>query len=126
MSLLTCTKYSEKVIVLRGDTKDYKEELKQLGGKYNTKLQDGAGWIFPKISEDKVTEFISQKKSPKRSTQELLSEIETAMKNMDAEECLDFISNVTRVASHRKISAIVGKVRVADGYSEEDEEVQYK
>jgi len=137
MSSLTCTEYSEKAIVVRGDTKDYKEELKQLGGKYNANLRDGAGWIFSKKSQDKVNEFISQtsakpfaKRSstavakpaakPAKDMQELLREI--AMKNMDAEECLDFIANLTRLASRSKISTIVRKVPVEEDDQEDDDE----
>lgn len=140
MSSLTCTEYSEKAIVVRGDTKDYKEELKQLGGKYNANLRDGAGWIFSKKSQDKVNEFISQKTAVKTSSkpsvkgsttvsksakdmQELLSEI--AMKNMDAEECLDFIANVTRLASRSKISAIVRKLPIKDDNEQDDDDEQY-
>ncbi len=50
--------YSEKCFVLRGDTKPYKEYIKRLGGKWNTKLQDGAGWIFPKTKQDTVSKWI--------------------------------------------------------------------
>jgi len=44
--------YSEKSIVLTGNTKPYKEEIKSLGGRWNSRLKDGdetmMGWIFPK------------------------------------------------------------------------------
>ena len=59
---LSCTEYSEKAIVVRGDAKEYKEELKKLGGKYNANLKDGGGWIFSKKSEDKVLSFINSTK----------------------------------------------------------------
>ena len=42
--------YSEKSIVLTGNTKPYKEEIKSLGGRWNSRLKDGdetmMGWIF--------------------------------------------------------------------------------
>ena len=50
--------YSDFSFVLRGETKDYKEDIKKLGGKYNSRLRGGPGWIFSKRSEDKVREFI--------------------------------------------------------------------
>ena len=60
MSDLNCSEYSEKAIVVRGEsTKTYKENLKTLGGKYNASLRGGAGWIFSKTSEAKVNKFIS-------------------------------------------------------------------
>lgn len=40
--------YSEKAIAVVGDTKPIKEQLKELGGKFNFRLSCGAGWIFPK------------------------------------------------------------------------------
>lgn len=54
---LTISDYTEKSIVVRGDdTKKIKEKLKELGGKYNPNLKDGAGWIFSKKNESKIRE----------------------------------------------------------------------
>ena len=52
--------YSEKSIVVRGDTRKYKEDLKKLGGKYNGRLSDGPGWIFPKKIERELKSFVSR------------------------------------------------------------------
>ncbi len=38
--------YSNWSFVVRGDTKDHKVQLKNLGGKWNPNLKGGAGWIF--------------------------------------------------------------------------------
>ncbi len=40
--------YSEKAFAIIGETKPVKEQLKQLGGRFNAFLKCGAGWIFPK------------------------------------------------------------------------------
>lgn len=40
--------YSAKAIAVVGDTKPIKDQLKELGGKFNFRLSCGAGWIFPK------------------------------------------------------------------------------
>ena len=56
---ITVTSYSEKAVVVRGNTKDYIEDLKQLGGKYNGRLRDGPGWIFSKKMEKDIKTFIS-------------------------------------------------------------------
>lgn len=40
--------YSEKAIAVIGDTREIKDELKKLGGKFNPRLSCGAGWIFSK------------------------------------------------------------------------------
>lgn len=46
--------YSEKAIAVIGDTKQVKDELKALGGKFNFRLTCGAGWIFSKTKESEV------------------------------------------------------------------------
>lgn len=55
--------YSEKAIAVFGDTKAIKEQLKELGGRFNSALnyQGGkrAGWIFSKKQADKVREFLA-------------------------------------------------------------------
>ena len=51
--------YSEKSFVVYGDdTKKYKEEIKKLGGKFNSNLKDvGPGWIFINKNREKVDDF---------------------------------------------------------------------
>jgi hypothetical protein len=53
--------YSEKAIAVIGDTKEIKEQLKGLGGRFNFRLNCGAGWIFPKTKEDSVMKLINSK-----------------------------------------------------------------
>jgi hypothetical protein len=55
---LVLENYSEKAILLKGDkTKEFKENIKSLGGKWNSTLK---GWIFPKTKEAEVKKFIDQ------------------------------------------------------------------
>lgn len=51
--------YSEKAIAVIGDTKEIKEELKKLGGRFNPRLSCGAGWIFSKRQENELKNFLS-------------------------------------------------------------------
>ena len=51
---LQLVNYSEKAIALIGDTKAIKDLLKQLGGRFNSHLSCGAGWIFSKKAEGKL------------------------------------------------------------------------
>lgn len=46
--------YSDKAIAVIGDTKPYKDKLKELGGRWNPNLNCGMGWIFSKNAESKV------------------------------------------------------------------------
>jgi len=50
--------YTERSIVVRGDTRKYKEDLKKLGGKYNSRLNGEPGWIFPKSKNSVISGFI--------------------------------------------------------------------
>lgn len=63
--------YSEKAIAVFGDTKAIKDQLKDLGGRFNPALNyDGekrAGWIFSKEQADKVRELLAPAKSEKES-----------------------------------------------------------
>lgn len=55
--------YSEKAVAVFGDTKAIKEQLKELGGRFNPSLnyngEKRAGWIFSKKQADKVKELIT-------------------------------------------------------------------
>lgn len=59
--------YSEKAIAVFGDTKAIKEQLKELGGRFNPALnyngEKRAGWIFSKKQADKVRELLAPAKS---------------------------------------------------------------
>lgn len=60
--------YSEKAIAVFGDTKAIKEQLKELGGRFNPSLNYNgakrAGWIFSKKQADKVKELIAPTELP--------------------------------------------------------------
>lgn len=57
------SKYSEKSFVVTGNTKDHKEELKEMGGRYNSKLSCGSGWIFSFSRKDEVESWVQKKQS---------------------------------------------------------------
>jgi hypothetical protein len=59
---LTIEEYGSMSIVVQGDTRKYKEDLKKLGGKYNGRLSSGPGWIFPKTSQSDLKSFINNGK----------------------------------------------------------------
>lgn len=50
-------KYSEKSFVVRGQTFNHMDKLKELGGKWNAYLKGGEGWIFPNYKENEVKEY---------------------------------------------------------------------
>lgn len=60
--------YSKKAIAVFGDTKAIKDQLKELGGRFNPSLsyngEKRAGWIFSKKQVDKVKELITPTELP--------------------------------------------------------------
>lgn len=50
--------YSDKAIAIQGDTKEHKEALAALGGKFNAMLRGGPGWIFSKRNKATIEEFV--------------------------------------------------------------------
>lgn len=58
--------YSDKAIAVFGDTKAIKEQLKELGGRFNPSLnyngEKRAGWIFSKKKADEVRNLIAPEK----------------------------------------------------------------
>lgn len=56
--------YTEKSIVVIGNTTEYKEKLKEIGGKWNSRLkhpdtkEQMSGWIFPKTKIENVKKIV--------------------------------------------------------------------
>ena len=51
--------YSEKAVAVIGGTKDFKEQLKAMGGRFNARLTCGPGWVFSRRKEAELREFIA-------------------------------------------------------------------
>lgn len=58
-SRMNVSAYSEKSIVVDGDTKPWSTYLKDMGGKYNPKLSGGPGWIFSSRNQEAVLNFVN-------------------------------------------------------------------
>jgi len=51
------TEYSEKSFVVRGDIENLTDDLTNLGGKFNSRLRGGEGWIFSKSKQANVEKY---------------------------------------------------------------------
>lgn len=51
--------YSDKCVVVVGNTKPNKDRLRAIGGKYNAWLKCGEGWVFPKHKEAEIKAVFS-------------------------------------------------------------------
>jgi len=68
-------KYSDKSIAVTGEgTREIKEQLKALGGKFNFRLSCGAGWIFPITKQQQVIDLLKEIKQAQETIKEELRE----------------------------------------------------
>ena len=59
--MLNIDVYNVNSFVIRGDsTYKYKENLKEKGGKYNSKLAGGPGWVFRIGFKDELQGFVNE------------------------------------------------------------------
>lgn len=63
MNDITYTYYNKVSLAVRGDREKYQDFVKKsLGGKWNPRIKDGAGWIVPIENEEKLKAFINSKR----------------------------------------------------------------
>ena len=61
--MLQIVNYSERAVAVIGDTKEIKEQLKSMGGRFNPRLSCGAGWIFSAKKRDELEAIIGTGKA---------------------------------------------------------------
>lgn len=80
--------YSEKAIAVFGETKEIKEQLKVLGGRFNPSLkyngEKRTGWIFCKKQADKVRALFEAAQEPAAQEPVVTCEIEEKTANLSA------------------------------------------
>jgi len=76
--------YSEKAIALVGDTKEVKDQLKKMGGRFNPRLSCGAGWIFSKKQREALEQFV-------KSGSATSSKIKASDYNKDTQQFIDWL-----------------------------------
>lgn len=77
--------YSEKAIAVVGDTRDIKDKLKALGGRFNPKLSCGAGWIFSKKQRAEVEKLLQGGKVEKSAAKPKAKKDNSAIEEAKAE-----------------------------------------
>lgn len=87
--------YSEKSIALVGDTKEIKDKLKKLGGRFNSGLSCGAGWVFSKTKQKDLEKLIAKvcKDNIKKETANALLEIAEMKAETLPGNVVDFVAN---------------------------------
>ena len=59
--MLQLINYSDKAVALVGDTREIKDELKRIGGRFNAKLSCGVGWIFSNAKRAELEALVGRK-----------------------------------------------------------------
>lgn len=103
--------YSAKAIAVIGDTKPIKDQLKEIGGKFNFRLSCGPGWIFSKKQLAEVQKLLSG-----GAVQEEAEEIQTTLKD-EVKETINFLAeldlkNTGQVSESVKECARVQEVEI--------------
>ena len=102
--------YSEKAVAVVGDTRDIKDKLKELGGRFNPRLSCGAGWVFSKKQRAEVEKLLQGGKVEKSASKPKEDDGSAEWKkNLD-----DFCSTKKDADYYRK--QYLGAVKVGDGY----------
>jgi hypothetical protein len=68
MTSITYEKYNERSFAVRGDKNKYSEEMKRIGGRWNTRLKGGDGWTVP-IENETLLKNIMERDMPKKQFQ---------------------------------------------------------
>ena len=78
--------YSDKALVVRGEkTKEYIQQLKEIGARYNPYLKGGAGWIISKKKESEVQNLFGK---------ESIEEIEETKEEQSPQKCKEYMENL--------------------------------
>jgi hypothetical protein len=99
--MLKLINYSDKSIAVVGEgTKEYKDKLAELGGRYNKNLNQGPGWIFSIKHTEKVQSFLDEIGNRSSSEEQSDSEPE----NSEAEDNILTVKKFCRSLSEKSIS----------------------
>lgn len=103
--------YSEKAIAVIGDTRDIKDKLKELGGRFNPRLSCGAGWIFSKKVQADVEKLLQSGQVEKSEAKPKADDASAKWKkNLE-----EFAAKQGEWESYYKKHCI-GAVKLNDGY----------
>lgn len=105
---LTISDYSTRSVVVQGETRKYKEDLKKLGGKFNSKLRDGPGWIFPKTMEKDILDFINGGQRLVTPEEEKEGEVRTLQRSQEWE------NNPSNNEINKKLDMIINMIKKLD------------
>ena len=105
--------YSEKAIAVVGDTRDIKDKLKELGGRFNPRLSCGAGWIFSKKQRAELEKLLQGGKVEKSAVKPKAKKDNSAIEEAKA-EYIKVWGNDTKMVKYCQ-NEISNAVKLSDG-----------
>jgi hypothetical protein len=106
MSDLTYTNYNKKSLLVRGDREKYGNKLKEIGGRWNTRVKGDPGWTVPIEKEGNLKKLIASLKK-----EEKIEDMRTNAK-----------SNKEQKKYHRAISESENEEKSYDSQRESEKE----
>ena len=134
---ITIQDYSEKSFVVRGDTTPHKDTLKDLGGKWNSRLTDKetgdkfGAWLFWSDKRDEIEKWLQNgcpvgEKSKEDIRNQPFSRNEAVQVSLkDMTELLKKIDNLTKMVENlQKSQNTLQKKEIIEDDEEDDEETK--
>lgn len=111
--------YTDKSFVLCGnETKNHKDYIKELGGKWNASLKTGPGWIFSMNQKEKVCEWIKTAEDGGKSSP-VINKKEWGM-NLERKKHQSPGSSSSSSLSEELIHQLIDEIRNNNEYNEYD------
>jgi hypothetical protein len=114
---ITIEQYSERAIVVRGNTEPFKKEFLDIGGKWNSGLKGGAGWIYANGRKPLVEELIGKIKNG-----DVKGEVNHTPEEKKFVSLKDYLQLLSRVERLEQIVANVDFVKGSSISSKTNEE----
>lgn len=115
MNTLSYSVYNDKSLVVRGDRMTYKDIIKQVGGRWNSKMKGGPGWIVPRSKEELVKRLV-EKVTEKEKEKEIVTKPEP-IKKQDTPKNIVKSLNIENVDSYKEEQLLHQR------YEEEEDEI---
>jgi hypothetical protein len=74
MSNLSYEEYNDRAFVVYGDREKFTKTLRELGGRWNSRLKNGAGWTLPREKEEDLKKIIESLENDKDKQIDLIKQ----------------------------------------------------
>jgi hypothetical protein len=82
--MLTYEKYNDQKLAVRGDKDSFHNLIKNIGGRWNSRMKGGEGWLLPVSEKDKLIKLINsldQKNTVKNNKKEYLNIVNSILED---------------------------------------------